>query len=93
MTRTSGDGSAACGNTNGPGGLRPCSCKQDWTLTRFFPGASYPVLLWVLPQSPPNEAASQEDPRVSLCFSALGLRVWGDPWPLMRQILPRKPGV
>ena len=43
MTRTSGDGSATCGNTDGPGGLRPCSCKQDWTLTRFFPGASYPV--------------------------------------------------
>ena len=80
MTRTSGDGSGACGNTNGPGGLRPCSCEQDWTLTEqdwtltgFFPGASYPALLWVLPQSPPNEAASQEDPRVSLCFLALGL--------------------
>ena len=27
---------------------------------------------------------------MSLCFSAVGLWVWGDPQPLVRQTLPRR---
>lgn len=54
--------------------LAPCICQQDWTLPRFSPSTFNTALLWVLPQSPPNEAASQGHPSVSLCFFLLG---WG----------------
>lgn len=57
--------------------LAPCSCQQDWTLSRFSPSTSNMAWLWVLPRSPANEAADQGDPSVSLCFFTLGLRVWG----------------